>query len=317
MPLPSSNQVHINRPLTNISIMFRQRAEAYVSWRVFPTVPVVKQSDNYFEFDRADFLRDMAQPRGSSQESAGSGYNVSNSTYTCKVWAFHKDVDDQVRANTDSPLQADRNATEFVTQVLLTRMEQQWADTYFKTTVWDTDATPSPTWDDVTSTPIKDVKKGIKTILQNTGWKPNVLTIGYNVAEQLSEHPTIIDRIKYTSQDVVTPQLLAKLFDVDKVLVAEAVKNSAVAGATASYAFIHGKHALLCYANPSPALEAPSAGYMFEWSGISQGLGLNQSVTRIPMPWLGRGNVRIEGEIAFDPKVVSTPLGYFFNGAVA
>ena len=317
MPLPTLSQVHINKPLTNISIMYRQQAAGYIASRIFPTVPVVKQSDSYFEYDRADFLRDMAQVRGPSQESAGSGYNLSNTSYTAKVFAFHKDVDDQVRENTDSPLSADRDATEFVTQVMLTRMEKEWTDTYFTTSVWDTDVTPSPTWDDVTSTPIKDVKTGTRTIKQNTGFKPNKLVIGWQVNEQLTEHPNIVDRIKYTSADSITPALLARYFEIDEVLVAEAVIQTGAAGTPASYSFIHGKNALLAYAAPRPAIQQPSAGYMFEWTGISYGLGVRQAVGRIPMPWLGRGNVRIEGQIAFDPKVVSTPLGYFFDGAVA
>ena len=260
MPLPTLSQVHINKPLTKISIMYRQQATGYIASRIFPTVPVVKQSDSYFEYDRADFLRDMAQVRGPSQESAGSGYNLSNTSYTAKVFAFHKDVDDQVRENTDSPLSADLDATEFVTQVMLTRMEKEWTDTYFTTSVWDTDVTPSPAWEDVTSTPIKDVKTGTRTIKENTGFKPNKLVIGWQVNEQLTEHPNIVDRIKYTSADSITPALLARYFEIDEVLVAEAVIQTGAAGTPASYSFIHGKNALLAYAAPRPAIQQPSAG---------------------------------------------------------
>ena len=73
----------------------------------------------------------------------------------------------------------------------------------------------------------------------------------------------------------------------------------------------------LCHAAPAPALEVPSAGYSFEWTGISHGLGESLALTRIPMPWLGDGVTRIEGQIAIDQKVVGSNLGYFFNGAVA
>ena len=317
MPEPTLSQVHVNRTLTNFSVAFRQSIAGYVSWQAFPRVPVAKQSDLYFEFDRADFLRDIAQVRGSSQESAGSGYTLSTTAYNCLPWAFHKDVDDMVRANSDSPLAPDRNAAQFVTQVLLTRQERQWVTNFFAASIWDTDVTPSPTWDDVTSTPVVDVKTGIKTILKNTGFKPNKFVIGYEVFEKLCTHPNIVDRIKYTSSDVVTPELLARLFGVDQVLVAEAVYNTAAAGATASYDFVHGKHGLLLYAPPAPALEVPSAGYTFEWTGISKGLGASQVVGRIPAPLLGLGNVRIEGQIAFDHQVISSALGYFFSGAVS
>ena len=44
--LPSRGDVHVNRPLTNISIAFLQTQEAFVADRVFPNIPVTKQSDD-------------------------------------------------------------------------------------------------------------------------------------------------------------------------------------------------------------------------------------------------------------------------------
>ena len=45
------------------------------------------------------------------------------------VYAFHKDVDDQTRANSDTPLAPDRDATTFITQRMLLRQEIQWTVT--------------------------------------------------------------------------------------------------------------------------------------------------------------------------------------------
>src|SRR5262249_48040500 len=116
---------------------------------------------------------------------------------------------------------------------------------------------------------------------------------------------------------LVNEQVLAKIFGVDQVLVAKAIKATNVEGETAAYSFTHGKHALLCYTAPNPGILTPSAGYTFMWRGVSIGLGTDVAISRIPMPWLGAGTERVEGQIAFDNKVVATDLGYFFNGAVA
>lgn len=51
-------------------------------------------------------------------------------------------------------------------------------------------------------------------------------------------------------------------------------------GETAAYSFVQGKHALLCYVNPRPSLMSPSAGYVFGWRGISQGMGVNMAMKR-------------------------------------
>jgi hypothetical protein len=109
--------------------------------------------------------------------------------------------------------------------------------------------------------------------------------------------------------------MMARLFDVDRVLVAKAVKATNNEGGTGAYAFTHGKHALLCYSAPSPGLLQPSAGYVMSWTGVSAGLGATIGSSRLRMDSLRAD--RIEAEVAFDMKVIATDLGYFWNGVVA
>jgi hypothetical protein len=90
--------------------------------------------------------------------------------------------------------------------------------------------------------------------------------------------------------------------------------NTANEGATPVFSFIHGKNALLCYTPPAPALQTPSAGYTFLWRGISAGLGEPAVIRRFRMEHLRAD--RVEGELAFDNKVVAQDMGYFFSGIV-
>ena len=55
---PSPGDVHVNTPLTNISIAYMQDATKFISQRVFPNIPVAKQSDRYYVYDRGEFNRD-------------------------------------------------------------------------------------------------------------------------------------------------------------------------------------------------------------------------------------------------------------------
>jgi hypothetical protein len=315
MAQPTASSLHIDSALTNLTTAFIQNANNFVAQRVFPIVPVDKKSDKYFTFSQNDFMRSEMQRRAPATESAGMGYTVSNDSYSADVFALHHDVPDEVRQNADSPLSPDRNATQLLTQQALLKLEIQWATDYFGTSIWGTDSTPGTLWDVATSDPIKDVRTGRRVILSNTGFLPNTLVLGFNVMDALVQHPDIVDRVKYTSAQNVTTDILARLFEVDRVLVAQAVKATNVEGATAAYDFTHGKHALLCYANPTPALEMPSAGYTFEWRGISQGLGAGVAVSRFRMEHLKAD--RIEIESAWDNKVVSSSLGYFFSSAVS
>lgn len=325
MPQPTISDVHVDAILTNISVAYMQRAENMIADKVFPVVPVDKKSNKYFTYDKADWFRDEAQRRAPGTESAGGGYNLSTDTYSADVWAFHKDVDDQTLANADTPLNPLREAAEFVTSRLLLRREVQFVSDFMTTGVWATDVSgvsSSPTtsqfyqWSDYTnSDPIEDIEEGKEKVLSTTGYEANTLVLGYQTFRQLKNHPDIVDRYKYTTSSVITEEMMARLFGVDKILVAKSVRNTSSEGLAASYSFNFGKAACLLHVAPNPGLMTPSAGYIFAWTGVSGGLGSTIGTSQFRMESLKAA--RIEAEVAFDNKVVASDLGYFFATAVA
>ena len=316
MPQPTSSQVHVDAILTNISVAYMQMADNFIATKVFPVVPVSKQSDKFFTYTKNDWFRDEAQRRADATESAGGGYNLSTDSYQADVYAFHKDIGDQTRANADAPINVDREAAEFVTGRMLLKMETQFVSNFFTTSVWATDSTPTNLWNDYTaSDPIGDIETGKRTILSTTGYEPNTLVLGYDTFIQLKNHPDLVDRIKYTSSQVLSESLMASLFGVPRVMVAKSLKATNNEGATGAYAFNYGKNALLTYSAPSAGLLQPSGGYVMSWTGVSQGIGATIGVSRMRMEQFKAD--RIEAEVAFDMKVIGSDLGFFFNGCVA
>lgn len=321
MPQPTLSQVHINRPLTNISVAYIQDQAAFVFNRVFPVIPVDKKSDLYFIYQKDSFLRDEAQLRAPGTESAGTGYGLTTSSYNAEVWAIHDDVPDQIVENSDQPLQPMADSTTLVTQKLLLRQENLWVSSFFKTGVWGTDQTVAVQWSDQTgSDPVNDIKTGIQTILSQTGLKPNKLTLGYPVFKALEIHPDLIDRVKYGGSSAnpatVSANAMAEIFGLDEVLVAQSVQATANENnGTQTYGFVLGKNALLSYSPSAPGIRKPSAGYSFFWRGVSQGMGTPIKITDFYMPWLK--STRVEGEVAVDMHAVSTDCGYFFPSVVA
>jgi hypothetical protein len=312
---PTPSDVHVSRPLTNISVAYVQQETKYIAARVFPPVPVMKQGDLYYVYTRADWLRDEAQKRAPATESAGGGFNVTTASYFAEKYSFHKDVDDDVRANSDAGINPDSDATRFVTQILLTRREVAWATRFFVTGVWASEGTPATLWNVGTSTPIEDVSAQLDVMENGTGYRPNIMVVAPQVHTALKNHPDIIDRIKYTQRGVVTMDLLAQLFEVDEYMVARAVVNSAIEGATESTDYIVGKNALLAYRAPSPGLMVPSAGYIFNWTGLLGAGAAANRIKRFRMEELSAD--RIEGDMAWDQKVVASDLGYLFLACVA
>jgi hypothetical protein len=325
MPQPTQSQVHVDAILTNISVAYMQRAENFIADKVFPVVPVDKQSDKYFTYTKNDWLRDEAQVRADGTESVGSGYNIGTDTYYADVWAIHKDVGDQTRANADAPINVDREAAEFVTHRLLLRRELQFVTDFMSDGVWGTSATGVASgastdefvqWNNyTTSDPIEDIEAAKSDILSVTGMEANTLVLGYDVFRQLKNHPDLVDRIKYTSSQTITEDMLARMFDIERVLVSKAIKATNAEGATEAYSFATGKSALLCHVAPNPGLLTPSAGYTFQWTGVSQGLGATIGTSSFRLESLKA--TRIEAEVAFDNKIIGSDLGYYFGSAVA
>ena len=330
---PSRSDVHVNRPLTNISVAFMQSASAFIASRVFPNIPVTSQSDAYFAYDRGEFNRDAMEERAPATESAGGTYKIGTDTYYAPVYAYHKDVPDQVRANQDSPINLDREATEFVTLKGMIKKEVTWVDAYLKSGVWSfevdgaaarsTSLNPKGAdndlvhWDDPSSTPIEDVRLLKRIVLEETGFMPNVLTLGRPVFDTLVDHPDIVgrlDRGQTTGPAMANRDSLAALFEVGEILVMDAIQNTAMEGADASHSFIGGKNALLSHRPATPGLMTPSAGYTFTWNGYIGASDEGNRISRFRMDHLKSD--RIENEIAYDQKLIAADLGAFFNGIV-
>lgn len=325
--MPTRQMIHIDRALTNVSVAFMQGEDVFIAAKVFPMVPVQKQSDTYFIYKKEDFFRDEADVRATGSESAGGDYDIDQAPpYFCRIYSFHKDVTEEERTNADEPIKPDEDATEFVSHKLLLRREVKWASDFFQTGVWATEyagvsSNPSTgqtlQWDQSSSDPVKVIRKARTEMLENTGYAPNKLVLSPYVFDTLCDHALILDRIKYTQKGVVTKELLAGLFEVSEILIPNAIQNTAKKGANGAMEFVMGKHALLCYAAPNPGLKKPSAGYHFVWKGLKGAGAYGNRVVRIPMPWLGMETERIEGEMAFDNRVVSADLGTFFKDIVA
>ena len=314
----SPSDVHVDAILTNISIAYIQDTTAFVARRVFAEVPVTKQSDKYFVYDRNDWFRDEVKVRGPGTESAGGSLKLSTDSYFADVWATHIDLDEQTRANADVPLNPAVDMTELVTQRMLLRREREFMTTFFASGVWGTTVvggTDFQQWDDAASDPEKDISTGKLAIAGVTGMMPNVLLVSFSVHEALKRHPLIKDRFKYVSADSISEEVIARFFEVDDYVVSRAIYASNVEGGTASYAFTAGKHALLLYRNPSPGLRKPSAGYIMNWTGLIGSGGNGVRIKRIPIP--ERESERIEGQSAYDHKLVAADLGYFYSGAIA
>ena len=310
---PTLSSIHVDVPLSNVSQAIIQQEKNFVAGQVFPNVPSAFASNKYYVYTQADFFRSDAILRMPGSEAPAATFSLSTSSYYCQDYAVRMDIDDMQRANADPAVDLERGAVTRVTMDLLIKRENDWATSFFKTSVWQNDTTPSVLWDNVNSTPIEDVRARKLVIAQNTGYQANTLVLGPNVYMKLVDHPDIIDRVKYTQRGVITPDILAAVFDVERVLILWATNTSSADGAASpTYSFIAGKNALLCYTPSAPGLMVPAAGYTFTWSDFGTPNG--PTIFRYRREPIRSDTV--EAHWAFDAKVIGKPLGEFFSAVV-
>jgi hypothetical protein len=326
MALLTPSSVHIDQPLTNLTLAYVQSQENFIADKVFPTVGVTKQSDKYYIYDRASMNRSgdvkKLAPR---TEVDRIGLALSNSSYFADVYGLGMDFDEQTLANEDAALEIRAAGAQTLVNRILIDREEKFASTFFAAGVWTGQSTPANLWSDYTnSTPITDVTTARRAMqLTSGGYKPNTMVVGKEVRDILINHPDILARLNggatVSNTALVTNAKLAEIFEVENFFVMEAVKNSGAEGLAESNAFIGGKHALLTHTPSSAGLMTPAAGLTFAWNSISGVNNLGVSIESFSDDALKRMQVaeHIQAKLAYDMKVVGADLGYFFNTCVA
>jgi hypothetical protein len=319
------SQVHLDVPLTNLTVAYAQEASGFIADKVFGTVSVSKQSDKYYKYDREGLRHGDVKVLAPRTEVNRVGMALSTDNYFADVRGLGMDFDEQTLANEDTMLEIRSQGANVLMEKILIDREVRWADTFFKAGVWGTETTPANLWSDYTnSTPIVDVTNARRAMqLKSGGYKPNVMVVGKAVRDILVNHPDILARLNggatVTNTALITDAKLAEIFEVEQFLVMEAVYNDAAEGLADNIDFIGGKHAMLAYKPSSMGLRTPASGAIFTWDSIPGVSGLGITVESFSDDALKRQQIAemIQVKCSDDMKVIGADLGYFFDSVVA
>ena len=295
----------------NVANMYLQENE-FDAFRLFPKVNSSQLSGYIAKYTKSDWLKIGTvndYKRTGSTESVGDTYAVGQQGYTLEEYAFHYDISKDDRKEYDNPFDPVKDAVEFVMQRLRRVLLQNVVDTVLTTGVWGTDHDESGSeWDAKTSNvsdtdPVDKVMAWREEIEKVTGFSPNQMIVAADVFRALKTNTHIRDLMKTTSDKVVTAGLIAKLFELDKLWVANAVNSD-------GDDYMVSGSALLYYAPKRPSKFKPSAAYHVTYRGKG---GNNILTDRIPMRHLN-DSLRIEAAVKTDLVVLATDLGvYAYN----
>lgn len=328
--------VHLDVPLTNLVVAQMQDEANFIADKVFPNVPVDKQSNKYYIWDRADYNRTgdvkLLAP-GTASETITMG--VSNDNYYVDIYGLAMDFSEQMLANEDTQLQTRAVGASTLVNRMRLKRESDWISTYFAASVWNTEytgvanadndtAAEVTQWDDYTnSTPIVDVRNAKRAMHLASGGlaaaSDVVMVMTRDVEDTLMDHPDILARINggaTTGSPALASRVkLAEILGVAEILVIEAVQNTAAEGLAESNSYIATKKAAL-YARPKQAgLMVPASGYNFTWTGLENTSNFGTVVQSYTGEHLAIQHIaeKIEVLMGYDMKVISADMGVFFN----
>lgn len=318
------SDLHVDGYLTNFSLAYRQAQSTYVAPLAATPIAVQKETAIFRTFPRGYFWRDEAEVRALGGRPVQVNYKAGKDTYHAEEWALEHTIDDRERANAAGAYDLDEAGVMLLEGKQLIRQDRIWAEQVFQEGVWLVDldgaAANGPTafgpFNDAASDPVGVIDQRRTQMARATGFRPNTLVLGANVNTAIRSNPSMIDRVKYTQTGIITAQLLAALFEVDRVLVANAVYNDAEEGEDDDFKFIVDDNAFwMGYVEPTPRLNAPTAIARFGWTGLIPGAMNAQGgvITR------GRDSRAytdwIHSRNAFDIKRIATDLGMYFKNA--
>jgi len=313
MAQPTPQSVHIDTALSNISMAYSN--DNYVADKVFPLVPVDKQSDYYFKFTKDFWFRNSVERRGPGGRYAEGGLEVSPEQFVCINKGLSFPLPWETLNNQDAGIDLEADGAEWLADQFALDREIALAAKIFDATVWASYSTPAATakWSDyANSDPIGAIETARETVKKLIGRNPNTILMGAEVWDKLKWHPDILDIYKHTEKAIMTKEMVAKIFDgIEQILVGDAIVNASAEGVAFSGGYIWPKNCLIAYITKTPSLRTPSAGYTFSWKQNGFTIPIVREEERL------RKRDLLLADHAFDQKVTSNDCGYEYIDVVA
>lgn len=318
-----------NRYLSNLSLAYFED-DNFAYKKIFPVVPVDLPAGFFYEFSKSDLARDNfgVKPPYGHVNPAVIGYE--QKPYSCKVRQAIIAFDELLAL----PFERDGGAFEptrlrvkTLTEQLSTHLEIAFAKNFFNADAWSDVWQGATTANDAqkkfkyfneaNSDPINFLDARCVAVKREGRRRPNKLVLGVEVFSTLKNHATVQERIKYsgTTQNpaVVNENVLAQIFGVEQVIICDSTYNAAKLGQAEDMQYVcSAKDALLLYTPDNPAIDVPSAGYLFAWT-ISGGDWI--AITQHDGDTLDHTN-SLEALIAYDMQKTADCLAVFLKDCV-
>ncbi len=317
--MPLHSDVHVDRPLSNFAVEYRN--EAFIASQVAPFVPVNNKSDTYMTYNKADKFSLPKDLRGPKDEANQITWGTSTGTYACLDRALKDFLSDAVIANSDAGINPQQRTVGLLTDLLLLGYEKRVADLVFgygnyATTGNRVTLTGTDQFSDYAGS---DPIGVIDTAKAACFVEPNTMIMGVAVYNKLKRHPALLAYVSggatTNTPGMISLATMAEIFEIPRILIGKSKYNASMKGQTATYSKLWGSHVVVAFIDPAVTLDNLSAFKTFRWNQITTDAGFK--VRRYRDEKRGGGGEEIEAEMSVDEAIICEDVAYIVKDAIA
>lgn len=246
------------------------RNQKFVGNSLFPTVPVKTRGGNIIEFGKEHFrLANSARAHGAAVKRIQYGYE--GKPYSLKQHALGSEVavEKEEEAQNGPGISLQSLSVKRTSEVIALDLEYRQAQLARNASNYASSnkitLSGSSQWSHVDSNPNTNFQTAADAIANGTGEEPNLVIIPRLVWSKLKFHPKLLDQFKYTNPSSITTEMLADLWEVEKV---EVARGFYIDDSDARQ-YIWGKDVIVAYVAPADLQDqaTPSYGYTYQLEG--------------------------------------------------
>jgi hypothetical protein len=305
----------IDEELTSITLAYSN--DKLIADQVLPRVGVGKQEFKYTKFAKSDAFTVPDTKVGRKSKPNEAEFGGTEATDSVVSHGLDSPIPQDDIVNAAGRFDPIGRATTLLTQLIAVGREKRASDLVFGAGNYATankDTLAGATqWSHTSSDPINAILAAMDTMVV----RPNKIVMGRAVFTKVIQHAKVVAAClpaggNAASGGVATREALARVLELDEVLVGEGWLNTAKPGQTPVYARVWGKLAALIVQDKLAAPDTPvlSFGYTAEWQ--------NRVAGQIPDPHIGlRGGTRVRVGESVKELLIANDLGFLFIDAVA
>jgi hypothetical protein len=234
-------------------------------------------------------------------------YEFETDTYACIENGWEEPLDDVERRLYARLFDAEMVAVQRAIDIILRVQEKRISALLFNTGNFSSTGVTTE-WSTITATPYADVIAGKQSMRANGGLEPNTLIMSKKVLENLLKVTEVRESLQYSADKQIEflginaqAQMLARYFGVDRLLVGDAIYDSAKKKQSFSISDIwDDEYVMLAKVSNAPDILDPSVGRTFVWEEDAPGMLVTEQYREEQKrSWIYRTRQHTDEEIIF------------------